>query len=59
MTAIVDNAEAIRDRAYFLWEQAGKPCGREHEFWAEATRQIEAEQPTESVEENRNRFVAR
>ena len=57
--AIVDNAEAIRDRAYSLWEQAGKPCGREHEFWAEATRQIEAARRVEPEEERRNRFVAR
>jgi hypothetical protein len=25
--------QAIRERAYFLWEQAGKPEGRPQAFW--------------------------
>ena len=28
--------ERIRARAYELWEQAGKPDGRGHEFWQQA-----------------------
>ncbi|GLQ55508.1 DUF2934 domain-containing protein [Devosia nitrariae] len=28
--------EAVRDTAYFLWEQAGKPEGRSDEFWYKA-----------------------
>ncbi|BDA84899.1 hypothetical protein Sa4125_24410 [Aureimonas sp. SA4125] len=39
----VDNDAAVRDRAYFLWEEAGRPVGREHEFWAQAAREIEGE----------------
>ena len=35
--------EAIRVRAYFLWEKAGRPAGGDIEFWDEARRQIEAE----------------
>ena len=28
--------DEIRARAYKLWEQAGKPEGREDEFWQQA-----------------------
>jgi len=28
--------EAVRDTAYFLWEQAGRPDGRSDEFWYKA-----------------------
>ena len=35
--------EPIRLRAYFLWEQAGRPEGGDLNFWDEARRQIEAE----------------
>jgi hypothetical protein len=28
--------EAIREKAYYLWEAEGKPHGREHEFWQRA-----------------------
>ena len=30
----------IRVRAYELWEQAGKPAGREEEFWLTAEREF-------------------
>jgi hypothetical protein len=30
----------IRDRAHQLWELAGCPEGREHEFWYEAEREL-------------------
>ncbi|MGL9621768.1 DUF2934 domain-containing protein [Bradyrhizobium sp. U531] len=33
----------VRARAYELWEQAGRPVGRELEFWLEAERQLEDE----------------
>lgn len=36
--------EQIRARAYALWEQQGRPAGREAEHWAEASRQIDEEQ---------------
>jgi Protein of unknown function (DUF2934) len=26
----------IRDRAYQLWEQSGKPDGKERDFWRQA-----------------------
>jgi hypothetical protein len=28
--------ESIRLTAYFLWEQDGRPEGREHEYWLRA-----------------------
>jgi hypothetical protein len=31
--------ELIRLRAYYLWEQAGRPHGREREFWLQADEQ--------------------
>jgi hypothetical protein len=33
--------EQIRIRAYELWEQAGKPEGREEEFWHLAERDLQ------------------
>jgi hypothetical protein len=33
--------EKNRERAYRLWEQAGKPDGQEERFWHEAERQKE------------------
>jgi hypothetical protein len=37
-------------RAYQLWEQAGKPEGRDEEFYHEAERQLKnEEEPTESA----------
>lgn len=36
-----DVLEPIRERAYFLWLQAGRPEGGDLAFWDEARRQIE------------------
>ena len=38
-----DLLEAIRVRAYFLWEKAGRPGGGDMEFWEEARQEIERE----------------
>jgi len=32
--------ERVRLRAYYLWEQAGRPDGLEEEFWAQAQQEI-------------------
>lgn len=32
--------EEIQARAHRLWEQAGKPEGREQEFWQQAEREL-------------------
>ncbi|WP_019999003.1 DUF2934 domain-containing protein [Aureimonas ureilytica] len=37
----------VRQRAYELWEKAGRPWGREHEFWAIASVEIEGEKQEE------------
>ena len=34
-TAKIDDA-AIREQAYLLWEQEGRPQGRENEYWMRA-----------------------
>ncbi|AKR56751.1 hypothetical protein GCM10011321_43360 [Youhaiella tibetensis] len=31
--------QAVRDTAYFLWEQDGRPAGREKEYWFRAMEQ--------------------
>lgn len=33
--------EQIPERAYQLWDEAGRPQGRDREFWEQARRQIE------------------
>ena len=35
-----DTARVIRDRAYQLWEQAGRPEGRSDEFWFLAQQEL-------------------
>ncbi len=37
------NEEAIRDRAYALWVEAGSPEGDDQRFWHEAERQLSRE----------------
>ncbi len=36
--------DEIRKRAHQLWEQAGKPEGRQDHFWVEAERQLKEKQ---------------
>jgi Protein of unknown function (DUF2934) len=33
----------IREKAYELWERAGRPGGRDDEFWFAAVRELEVE----------------
>lgn len=35
----------IRERAYLLWEGAGRPQGKQDEHWLQAVREIDAEFP--------------
>jgi len=35
-----EQIEQIRQRAHQLWEAAGRPEGREQEFWFEAEREL-------------------
>ena len=41
----------IRERAYLLWEQAGRPEGGDLEFWERARAQVEEEQAREGPAE--------
>jgi len=54
-----DKDQEIRNRAYYLWEKAGRPSGREHDFWAEAAREIEGDPADRSRSDDENRFIAR
>ena len=38
-----DKQERIRQRAFELWEQAGRPEGGHEQHWHQATREIESE----------------
>lgn len=42
-TPTTPTTKAISDRAYQLWDQAGRPEGRDTEFWGRAEEQINAE----------------
>lgn len=37
------DAERIRGLAYRIWEQEGRPEGRDHAHWTEAERQLSLE----------------
>lgn len=38
-----DREELIRVRAYYLWEDAGRPADRADEFWFQALSMLDAE----------------
>lgn len=41
--------QAVRERAYTLWQKEGSPEGREHEFWERARLMLESDQAPEMV----------
>ena len=43
------NDERVRLRAYHLWEQDGRPHGRNDQYWQIALKQIQEEQDTATV----------
>ena len=49
------NEQMIREQAYELWEQAGRPDGRSDEFWFAA--RTEFERGEEKGEENLSAHV--
>ncbi|KQQ86116.1 DUF2934 domain-containing protein [Aureimonas sp. Leaf324] len=55
----VDLEPLVKERAYFLWEAAGCPLGREHEFWAAASREIEADVRARLDRRHAGRHIAR
>jgi len=42
--------EQIRKRAFELWEQVGKPEGREDEFWHQAQRELQDAEGREDLD---------
>lgn len=42
--ALEITSDQIARRAYFIWEQQGRPAGKEHENWMLAEKQLKAEQ---------------
>jgi hypothetical protein len=40
------NEQMIREKAYELWDHAGRPDGRTDEFWLAATAEFEREEET-------------
>ena len=45
--------EAIRARAYEIWEAEGFPAGRDQQHWEQATREIEQAQVEAAEAERR------
>jgi hypothetical protein len=44
------NRKAVINRAYELWEQAGKPAGRDQEFYHQAEQELrETDDPQDGV----------
>lgn len=45
MTVRAADEAAIRERAYFLWEEEGRPSGRDTEHWLRAAEAVATEAP--------------
>jgi Protein of unknown function (DUF2934) len=48
--------DQIRARAYQLWKAAGKPEGREDEFWYQAERELRSD-PSNNPDEKSDTFL--
>ena len=46
------NENAIREAAYFLWQNNGCPSGRDQEFWAMAVDQLNSKSSCKSSQKN-------
>ena len=42
---MLHSADRVRDLAYTLWEQQGRPAGRDLELWLQAERQLSEARP--------------
>jgi hypothetical protein len=49
--------EDIRARAHALWEIAGRPEGREQEFWHEAERELSKKTSSDDGSKNPGTFT--
>ena len=45
----MDRETVIRDRAYRIWEDEGRPDGKAEDHWNKAREQVEAEQKSASA----------
>lgn len=43
--------ETIRERAYTLWEQKGRPEGSPEDFWHQARQELESEDSSSSEQQ--------
>jgi hypothetical protein len=50
---MTDNTHQVRERAYRIWEEQGRPEGRETDHWFEAERQLHEGQGAESANEGK------
>ena len=48
--------EQVIHRAYLLWEQAGKPDGRDQEFYHQAELQLAGEEEPEKAPQDNTRL---
>lgn len=49
-----ERQQAIRDRAYEIWQRAGEPHGQYDEHWYQAEREIEDETGALATDEDAN-----
>jgi hypothetical protein len=47
----VQQESIIRERAYAIWEQEGRPAGREWDHWARAAHEIASARPATQIDE--------
>jgi hypothetical protein len=51
------NQEQVIHRAYQLWEQAGKPEGRDQEFYHQAEQELSGQVPEMAGDEKQETFL--
>lgn len=52
-----DNEQRIPERTYQIWEQEGRPEGRDKINWDQAVLELQGEQDRKSLEELRNQPI--
>ena len=56
-----DVEQRIRERAHQIWEEEGRPHGRDREHWEQASREILGNQPADTARdeaEHKNKGAA-
>jgi Protein of unknown function (DUF2934) len=48
----------IRERAYIIWEQSGRPAGRDKDHWFQAAKEVTAKAPRNSASRPRDAVKA-